>query len=87
MSKCSIYSILMYSLHCSIRSPLDIDLYTGALSEPPLKGAIFGPLLTCLVSDQFLRLKAGDSHWYERTRGTQRFTRGGFLTCFVNDNI
>nr|XP_014087955.1 chorion peroxidase [Bactrocera oleae] len=56
-------------------SPHDVDVYTGALSEPPLDGAIFGPLLTCLVSDQFVRLKRGDSHWYERKIGPQRFTK------------
>ncbi|XP_037953022.1 chorion peroxidase-like [Teleopsis dalmanni] len=56
-------------------SPLDVDVYTGALSEPPMEGAIFGPLLTCMVSDQFLRLKMGDSHWYERKIGPQRFTK------------
>ncbi|XP_013101196.2 chorion peroxidase [Stomoxys calcitrans] len=56
-------------------SPQDVDVYTGALSEPPLEGAIFGPLLACLVSDQFLRLKKGDSFWYERKMGPQRFTR------------
>ncbi|XP_034486754.1 chorion peroxidase [Drosophila innubila] len=56
-------------------SPQDVDLYTGALSEPPLDGAIFGPLLSCLVSDQFMRLKIGDSHWYERKIGPQRFTK------------
>ncbi|CAD6992610.1 unnamed protein product [Ceratitis capitata] len=56
-------------------SPHDVDVYTGALSEPPLDGAIFGPLLTCLVSDQFMRLKRGDSHWYERKMGPQRFTK------------
>ncbi|XP_050340330.1 chorion peroxidase [Bactrocera neohumeralis] len=56
-------------------SPHDVDVYTGALSEPPLDDAIFGPLLTCLVSDQFMRLKRGDSHWYERKMGPQRFTK------------
>ncbi|EDV94536.1 chorion peroxidase [Drosophila grimshawi] len=56
-------------------SPQDVDLYTGALSEPPLEGAIFGPLLSCLVSDQFIRLKLGDSFWYERKIGPQRFTK------------
>ncbi|XP_053945852.1 chorion peroxidase [Anastrepha ludens] len=56
-------------------SPHDVDVYTGALSEPPLDGAIFGPLLTCLISDQFMRLKRGDSHWYERKVGPQRFTK------------
>lgn len=51
-------------------------MYTGALSEPPMEGAIFGPLLSCMVSDQFLRIKLGDSHWYERKVGPQRFTKG-----------
>lgn len=52
----------------------DIDVYSGALSEPPIPGAITGPLLGCLISDQFLRLKVGDSFWYERLHGPQRFT-------------
>ncbi|XP_017488439.1 PREDICTED: chorion peroxidase isoform X1 [Rhagoletis zephyria] len=56
-------------------SPHDVDVYTGALSEPPLDDSIFGPLLACLVSDQFMRLKRGDSHWYERKIGPQRFTK------------
>ncbi|XP_055389236.1 chorion peroxidase isoform X2 [Condylostylus longicornis] len=55
-------------------TPMDVDLYTGALSEPPLEGAIFGPLLACLISDQFIRLKVGDSFWYERKFGPQRFS-------------
>lgn len=55
-----------------------MDVYTGALSEPPMPGSIVGPLLSCLITDQFLRLKRGDSHWYERRRGPQRFTEGKF---------
>lgn len=43
----------------------DVDLYTGALSEKPLEGSILGPTLTCLILDQFLRLKIGDRFWYE----------------------
>ncbi|KAK9890312.1 hypothetical protein WA026_010414 [Henosepilachna vigintioctopunctata] len=43
----------------------DVDLYTGALSEKPLNGSILGPTLTCLILDQFIRLKYGDRYWYE----------------------
>ncbi|ALC47780.1 cd, partial [Drosophila busckii] len=78
-------------------SPQDVDVYTGALSEPPLQGAIFGPLLSCLVSDQFIRLKLGDSHWYERKLGPQRFTKAQLaeiyktslaaIVCRNSDNI
>lgn len=65
----------------SLSSPQDVDVYTGALSEAPLEGAIFGPLLSCLVSDQFMRLKLGDAHWYERKVGPQRFSRGKSASC------
>lgn len=57
-------------------SPLDVDIYTGALAEYPVKGGVIGPLLTCLIGDQYVRIKKGDSFWYERTRGPQKFTRG-----------
>ncbi|KOB71135.1 Chorion peroxidase [Operophtera brumata] len=53
----------------------DIDLYTGALAEDP-KGRLLGPTLTCLISDQFLRLKLGDRFWYETDDETVGFTIG-----------
>ncbi|KAJ6637042.1 Peroxidasin [Pseudolycoriella hygida] len=56
------------------KGAIDVDLYTGALSESPMEGAIVGPLLSCLLTDQFLRIKRGDSHWYERPVGPQRFS-------------
>ncbi|XP_066158547.1 peroxidase isoform X2 [Euwallacea fornicatus] len=58
--------------HVSLQSIKDtyrhieaIDLYTGALSEKPLNGSLLGPTLTCLILDQFIRLKFGDRYWYE----------------------
>lgn len=51
----------------------DIDLYTGALSETPLEGSILGPTITCLVLDQFYRIKHGDRFWYENA-GHQGFS-------------
>lgn len=40
-------------------------MYTGALSEKPINGSILGPTITCLIHDQFVRLKYGDRLWYE----------------------
>ncbi|XP_013149587.1 PREDICTED: peroxidase [Papilio polytes] len=51
----------------------DIDLYTGALAEQP-HGRLLGPTLTCLLADQFLRLKIGDRFWYETDDPQVSFT-------------
>ncbi|CAO1428673.1 unnamed protein product [Diamesa tonsa] len=56
------------------KTPQDVDIYTGGLAEFPVKGGIIGPLLTCLIGDQFIRIKQGDAYWYERTRGPNTFT-------------
>ncbi|XP_070493770.1 salivary peroxidase/catechol oxidase [Chironomus tepperi] len=61
-------------IHEIYKTPNDVDIYTGGLAEYPVKGGIIGPTLTCIVSDQFMRLKRGDSFWYERTAGAQKFT-------------
>ena len=70
------YNNWILKLKISSRTPQDVDIYTGGLAEKPVKGGIIGPLLTCLIGDQFLRLKRGDSFWYERTNGPQKFTSG-----------
>lgn len=73
--------------HSSVcRKPENVDVYTGALSEPPLKGSAVGPLLSCILTDQFLRLKRGDSHWYERRKGPQSFTSGIYQSIYDHSN-
>ncbi|MGP1912200.1 MAG: peroxidase family protein [Candidatus Hodgkinia cicadicola] len=57
----------------------DVDIYSGALSELPIQGGILGPTLTCLISDQFVRLKQGDSFWYENPFLPQGFTTGNVI--------
>ncbi|KAI8437927.1 hypothetical protein MSG28_010605 [Choristoneura fumiferana] len=51
----------------------DIDLYTGALAEDP-QGRLLGATLTCLLADQFLRVKIGDRFWYETEDEVAGFT-------------
>lgn len=61
---------------CIFRTVRDIDLYTGGLSEIPIAGGLLGPTLTCLIADQFYRLKYGDRFWYETYEKPQAFTPG-----------
>lgn len=58
------------------RSIDDLDLYTGLLSEKPIEGSILGPTITCLLADQFLRVKLGDRFWYETDEKPQAFNDG-----------
>lgn len=60
----------------NFRSVEDIDMYTGALSEFPIEGGLVGPTITCLVGDQFKRLKQGDDFWYETDKQPQAFSLG-----------
>ncbi|XP_068232350.1 peroxidase-like [Palaemon carinicauda] len=53
----------------------DIDLYVGAVSENPLPGALLGHTFTCLIHNQFFRMKYGDRFWFEYKDGPGAFTR------------
>ncbi|XP_041705761.1 eosinophil peroxidase [Coregonus clupeaformis] len=44
----------------------NIDVWVGAISEPPLPGGRVGPLLACLLARQFRALRDGDRFWWER---------------------
>ncbi|GLH04746.1 Peroxidasin, partial [Gryllus bimaculatus] len=56
------------------RSVDDIDPYTGMLAEVPLPGAMLGPTLTCIIADQFVRMRRGDRYWYETGEQPQAFS-------------
>merc|ERR1712241_862601 len=43
----------------------DIDLFVGATLEKNLNDALLGPAFTCILGDQFQRLKEGDRFYYE----------------------
>ncbi|XP_066967809.1 peroxidase-like [Macrobrachium rosenbergii] len=52
----------------------DIDLYVGGVSENPIPGALLGHTFTCLVHNQFFRMKYGDRYWFEYKDGPGAFT-------------
>ncbi|XP_028628302.1 lactoperoxidase isoform X1 [Grammomys surdaster] len=46
-------------------TPSNIDIWLGAIAEPLVHGGRVGPLLTCLLGQQFQRIRDGDRFWWE----------------------
>ncbi|XP_066977827.1 peroxidase-like [Macrobrachium rosenbergii] len=63
------------ALESVYKSVHDIDLYPGGISETHLEGGILGPTFTCLLTDQFKRMKSGDRFWYEERGQAGSFTQ------------
>ncbi|XP_046342547.2 peroxidase-like [Haliotis rufescens] len=57
------------------RSPEDIDLFSGGVSERPVRGGLLGNTFSCIVGRQFELLKVGDRFWYETNDDVVGFTR------------
>ncbi|CAB3381413.1 Hypothetical predicted protein [Cloeon dipterum] len=52
----------------------EVDLFPALVAERPLKGALVGPTLACILGDQFVRLRRGDRFFYEESGQTGSFT-------------
>ncbi|XP_078278947.1 eosinophil peroxidase-like [Rhinoraja longicauda] len=46
-------------------TPDNIDLWIGGISEPFVEGGRVGPVLACLLGQQFQNLRNGDRFWWE----------------------
>lgn len=57
-----------------VRSVGDIDLFVGGMAEVPVGGSLVGPTFSCLLADQFSRIRKGDRFWYEGDIQLKPFT-------------
>ena len=56
------------------RSVDEIYLYIGGLVENHVPNAVVGPVFSCIIADQFSRLKEGDRFYYENGGHPHSFT-------------
>jgi peroxidase len=68
--------------------PDDVDLWVGGLAEPPVPGAMVGPVFHRILTRQFARLRDGDRFYYEAALPPEalRFVRGQTLADIIRRN-
>ncbi|PAV79596.1 hypothetical protein WR25_00311, partial [Diploscapter pachys] len=56
---------LRVGLSKNYNSADDVDFYVGAMLEDPVVGGLVGTTLSCIIGEQFKRLRNGDRFYYE----------------------
>ncbi|KAL5282648.1 HPX5 family protein [Megaselia abdita] len=54
--------------------PVDIDLWSGGVSEKALPGSMLGPTFACVIATQMSYIRRGDRFWYELPNQPSFFT-------------
>lgn len=71
--------------------PTIADLFVAGIAERPLPGSLLGPTFTCLIKEQFARLRDGDRFFYRRgkvfTRSQLREINKSSLSRVLCDNL
>ncbi|XP_074546415.1 eosinophil peroxidase [Halichoeres trimaculatus] len=71
-------------------TPDNIDVWLGGVAEPFVKDGRVGPLLACLIAEQFKRTRQGDRLWYEKpgvfTARQRRALERATLSRIICDN-
>ncbi|XP_047402153.1 lactoperoxidase isoform X1 [Sciurus carolinensis] len=72
------------------KTPDNIDIWIGAIAEPLVERGRVGPLLACLLGQQFQRIRDGDRFWWENpgvfTEKQQNSLRKMSFSRLVCDN-
>ncbi|XP_028412954.1 eosinophil peroxidase-like, partial [Dendronephthya gigantea] len=71
--------------------PTIADLFVAGIAERPLPGSLLGPTFTCLIKEQFARLRDGDRFFYRRgkvfTRSQLQEIKKSSLSRVLCDNL
>ncbi|XP_022188065.2 peroxidase-like protein isoform X2 [Nilaparvata lugens] len=58
------------------KNPNDVDLLVGGMVERVLPGSLMGPTFTCILANQFTKLRESDRYWYENDIPPTSFSKG-----------